>query len=291
MKKMLSLALAFAMCLGLTACGGKQNTQDQTSQSGSASSAAGSSASTSAPADDDWAAIENSGKLKIGFTYFEPMNYIDDKGEFVGFETEFATAVCEKLGLEPDFVEINWDSKTMELASKNIDCIWNGMTITPELEEALTISNPYIKNYQVIVIRADKADAYKTTADLADKTVEAEAGSAGEAAIAADENLAQAEYVSVTKQTDALLEVKTGAADAAVMDFVLANALVGKGDYSDLMVIPELELSVEEYGIGFRKDSGAAEKVNEAMQALIDEGTLNELAEKYELAELLLANQ
>ena len=289
MKKMLSLALAFAMCLGLTACGPKNNAaQDQTSQSGSA---AGSSASTSAPADDDWAAIENSGKLKIGFTYFEPMNYIDDKGEFVGFETEFATAVCEKLGLEPEFVEINWDSKTMELASKNIDCIWNGMTITPELEEALTISNPYIKNYQVIVIRADKADAYKTTADLADKTVEAEAGSAGEAAIAADENLAQAEYISVTKQTDALLEVKTGAADAAVMDFVLANALVGKGDYSDLMVIPELELSVEEYGIGFRKGSGAAEKVNEAMQALIDEGTLNELAEKYELAELLLANQ
>lgn len=289
MKKMLSLALAFAMCLGLTACGPKNNAaQDQTSQSGSA---AGSSASTSTPADDDWAAIGNSGKLKIGFTYFEPMNYIDDKGEFVGFETEFATAVCEKLGLEPEFVEINWDSKTMELASKNIDCIWNGMTITPELEEALTISNPYIKNYQVIVIRADKADAYKTTADLADKTVEAEAGSAGEAAIAADENLAQAEYISVTKQTDALLEVKTGAADAAVMDFVLANALVGKGDYSDLMVIPELELSVEEYGIGFRKGSGAAEKVNEAMQALIDEGTLNELAEKYELAELLLANQ
>jgi len=284
MKKILSLALVFAMCLGLTACGPKNNAaQDQTSQSGSAS--------TSAPADDDWAAIKNSGKLKIGFTYFEPMNYIDDKGEFVGFETEFATAVCEKLGLEPEFVEINWDSKTMELASKNIDCIWNGMTITPELEEALTISDPYIKNYQVIVIRADKADAYKTTADLADKTVEAEAGSAGEAAIAADENLAQAEYISVTKQTDALLEVKTGAADAAVMDFVLANALVGKGDYSDLMVIPELELSVEEYGIGFRKDSGAAEKVNEAMQALIDEGTLNELAEKYELAELLLANQ
>ena len=209
----------------------------------------------------------------------------------MGFETEFATAVCEKLGVEPEFVEINWDSKVMELESKNIDCIWNGMTITPELEEALTISDPYIKNYQVVVIRADNADTYTTTADLVGKTVVAEAGSAGETAISEDENLSQATYVSVTKQTDALLEVKTGAADAAVMDFVLANAMVGQGDYADLAVIPDLQLSVEEYGIGFRKDSTAAEKVNAAIQALIDDGTLNTLAEKYGLAELLLANQ
>ena len=242
-------------------------------------------------ADDDFAYIQGNGSMKIGFTYFEPMNYMDDNGEFVGFETEFATAVCEKLGVEPEFVEINWDSKVMELESKNIDCIWNGMTITPELEEALTISDPYIKNYQVVVIRADNADTYTTTADLVGKTVEAEAGSAGETAISEDENLSQATYVSVTKQTDALLEVKTGAADAAVMDFVLANAMVGQGDYADLTVIPDLQLSVEEYGIGFRKDSTAAEKVNAAIQALIDDGTLNTLAEKYGLAELLLANQ
>ncbi len=261
MKKLMAMLLASAMVFSLAACGASEDT-------------------------------ENKDTLKIGFTYFEPMNYLDDQGEFVGFETEFATAVCEQMGVKPEFVEINWDSKVMELESKNIDCIWNGMTITPELQEALTISDPYIKNYQVIVIRSENADLYTDTASLAGKTVEAEAGSAGEAAIADDENLSQATYVSVTKQTDALLEVKTGAADAAVMDFVLANALAGKGDYSDLMVIPGLELSVEEYGVGFRKDdTELAGKVNDAMQALIDDGTLSTLAEKYGLAELLLANQ
>lgn len=285
MKKILALLLVAMMTLSLAACGSDTGSTDEDSGDTAGQDTAEPSA------DDDFAYIQGNGSMKIGFTYFEPMNYMDDNGEFVGFETEFATAVCEKLGVEPEFVEINWDSKVMELESKNIDCIWNGMTITPELEEALTISDPYIKNYQVVVIRADNADTYTTTADLVGKTVEAEAGSAGETAISEDENLSQATYVSVTKQTDALLEVKTGAADAAVMDFVLANAMVGQGDYADLAVIPDLQLSVEEYGIGFRKDSTAAEKVNAAIQALIDDGTLNTLAEKYGLAELLLANQ
>ena len=300
MKKTLSLVLALAMCLSLAACG-NNGAQDQSSQSGSNASASdvssgsqqGDNSSVDA-ADSDWAKIESNGTMKIGITYFEPMNYFDDNGELTGFETEFATAVCEKLGVTPEFVEINWDSKIMELQAQTIDCIWNGMTITPELQEALTISDPYIKNYQVVVIRSDNADVYTSTADLVGKTVEAEAGSAGEAAIigeGADESLKQAEYISAAKQTNTLLEVKTGAADAAVLDFVLAGAMVGQGDYSDLMIIPDLQLSVEEYGVGFRKDSDAAEKVNEAMQALIEDGTLNTLAEKYDLAELLLANQ
>ena len=300
MKKTLSLVLALAMCLSLAACG-NNGAQDQSSQSGSNASASdvssgsqqGDNSSVDA-ADSDWAKIESNGTMKIGITYFEPMNYFDDNGELTGFETEFATAVCEKLGVTPEFVEINWDSKIMELQAQTIDCIWNGMTITPELQEALTISDPYIKNYQVVVIRSDNADVYTSTADLVGKTVEAEAGSAGEAAIigeGVDESLKQAEYISAAKQTDTLLEVKTGAADAAVLDFVLAGAMVGQGDYSDLMIIPDLQLSVEEYGVGFRKDSDAAEKVNEAMQALIEDGTLNTLAEKYDLAELLLANQ
>ena len=239
MKKILALLLAAMMTLSLAACGSDTGSTDEDSGDTAGQDTAEPSA------DDDFAYIQGNGSMKIGFTYFEPMNYMDDNGEFVGFETEFATAVCEKLGVEPEFVEINWDSKVMELESKNIDCIWNGMTITPELEEALTISDPYIKNYQVVVIRADNADTYTTTADLVGKTVEAEAGSAGETAISEDENLSQATYVSVTKQTDALLEVKTGAADAAVMDFVLANAMVGQGDYADLAVIPDLQLSVE----------------------------------------------
>lgn len=269
-KKLAALALAATMALSLSACTGKTG---------------------GAAGDSDWAYIEKKGSLKIGFTYFEPMNYLDNNGDFVGFETEFAKAVCEKLGLTDDFVEISWDAKVMELESKKIDCIWNGMTITPELSEALTISDPYIKNYQVVVIRTADVDKYKTTADLAAAKVEAEAGSAGEAAVQSEENLSKAAYTPVTKQTDALLELKSGRTDAAVMDFVLANALAGQGDYSDLMVLPDVQLSVEEYGVGLRKGSDVAAKVNEAMSALIEDGTLGALAEKYGLADLLLANQ
>ena len=155
----------------------------------------------------------------------------------------------------------------------------------------ILLNEGYIKNYQVVVIRSADADKYTSTADLVDAKIDAEASSAGEAAIAADENLSQAAYTSVNKQVDALLEVKTGAADACVLDFVLAGATVGQGDYSDLMVIPDLQLSVEEYGIGFRKGSNLTEKVNEAMASLIEDGTLGALAEKYDLSELLLANQ
>lgn len=271
MKKFLSFALALTLCASLAACGNGGNSSNSQ--------------------ESDLQTIKDSGTLKIGYTLFEPMNYLGEDGELTGFETEFATAVCEKLGVEPEFVEINWDAKLMELESKNIDCIWNGMTITPELQEALAISDPYIKNYQVVVIRAADQDKYTSTESLAGAKVDAEAGSAGESAVQADEFLSQATYTPVVKQTDALLEVKAGAADAAVMDFVLANTLAGTGDYSDLMVIPDLELSVEEYGVGFRKGSDAVDAMNEAMQQLIDDGTLGELAEKYGLSDLLLANQ
>lgn len=259
MKKLFTLLLALSMTLGLAACGGEKADSSET--------------------------------VKIGFTYFEPMNYIDDKGDFVGFETEFATAVYEKLGMEPEFKEINWDSKVMELDSKNIDCIWNGMTSTPELDEALTLTVPYLKNYQVVVIRSADVEKFRSTADLEGMKVDAEAGSAGESSITgenADPSLAKAKYTSVPKQVDALLEVKTGAADACVLDFVLANAMVGQGDYSDLMVIPDLQLSVEEYVVGFRKDDAElAQKVNDAMAELAADGKLKALAEKYDLADLL----
>ncbi len=316
MKKLLALGLSLALTLSLSACGGDAP-QDQSKTSDPSAPAAPSDleyvkdtgtpkigytdfapqdqSKTSEPpapaAPSDLEYVKDTGTLKIGYTDFAPMNYTNESGEFVGFETEFATAVCEKLALTPEFVEINWDSKTMELESKRIDCIWNGMTITPELQEALAIGDPYIKNYQVVVIRTADADKYKTTADLVEADLQAEAGSAGEAAIQGDENLSKAPYTSVDKQTSALLEVKAGGADACVLDFVLAGAMVGTGNYSDLMVIPDLQLSVEEYGVGFRKGSDIVPLFNKAMQALIDDGTLNQIAVKYDLGELLLANQ
>lgn len=181
-----------------------------------------------AAGESDLEYIKANGKMVIGYTVYAPMNYTDDKGEFVGFDTEFAKAVCAKLGVEPEFIEIDWDTKEIELNAKSIDCIWNGFTMTEEREENLDFSVPYILNKQVVVIRKADAEKYKDTASLIDARLVAEVSSAGETAIADDENLSQANYTAVTKQTDALLEVKANTADAAVLDYTLANAMVGK---------------------------------------------------------------
>ena len=235
--------------------------------------------------DSDLAYIVENGKMVIGITEYAPMNYYDEAGELIGFDTDYAKAVCEKLGVEPEFVVINWDTKEMELEAKNIDCIWNGFTITEERKEALEFTEPYVKNMQVVVIKADNAAAYPDTASLAAANLVAEMGSTGESSIADDENLSQASYVGVSKMADALLEVKAGTADAAVIDYVMAKAMFGEGtDYADLMIMDGVELAYEEYGVGFRKGSDAAAAVNEATAALIAEGTLPEIAAQYGLA-------
>ena len=259
--------------LGLAACGGAASA----STAASASSAA--SGSTAA-AQSDLDEIKGKGKMVIGYTVYEPMNYTDADGSFTGFDTELATAVCEKLGVEPEFVEINWDTKETELAAKSIDCIWNGLTLTPDREENMACTKPYVKNAQVVVVK-DGTD-YTSTADLVGKTVVAEAGSAGETTIQEDANLSQADYVSKSVQTDCLMEVAAGTADAAVLDLTLASAMIGEGtDYAGLKMVDEL--NVEEYGVAFRKDSDAAAAVDDAFDALKADGTMQALAEKYDL--------
>ena len=219
--------------------------------------------------------------MVIGYTVYEPMNYTDADGNFTGFDTELATAVCEKLGVEPEFVEINWDTKVVELDAKSIDCIWNGMTLTDDIMANAATTKAYAKNAQVVVVK-DGTD-YSSTADLVGKTVVAEAGSAGEAAIEGDENLAQADYVSKSVQTDCLMEVAAGTADAAVLDLTLANAMIGEGtDYSSLKIVDEL--NAEEYGVAFRKGSDAAAAVDAAFDELKADGTMQALADKYDLA-------
>lgn len=276
MKRFLSMFVAGAMALSLAACGGAASTSTAASASGSA---AGSAASASA--DSDLAYIQGKGKMVIGYTVYAPMNYTDDEGNFTGFDTELATAVCEKLGVEPEFVEINWDTKVVELDAKSIDCIWNGMTLTEDIMANTATTKAYAKNAQVVVVK--EGTAYTSTADLAGKTVVAEAGSAGEAAIQGDENLAKADYVSKSVQTDCLMEVAAGTADAAVLDLTLANAMIGDGtDYAGLKIVDEL--NAEEYGVAFRKGSDAAAAVDAAFDALKADGTMQALAEKYELA-------
>lgn len=278
-KKLLALLLAGAMSLSLLAgCGGGTDaTTDDT--------ASGDTGDATTETTSDLAYVQDNGKMVIGYTVYEPMNYTDENGEFTGFDTEFAKAVCEKLGVEPEFVEINWDTKVIELDAKSIDCIWNGMTITDDLKENISVSDPYVKNMQVVVIKDSNKDTFTDTASLSGANLVAEAGSAGQAAVEADENLSQANLTTVAKQTDALLEIESGASDAAILDWTLAKSMIGEGtDFADLMMIDGAELSVEEYGIGFRKDSDLCTEVNKIMTELVEDGTLPALAEKYGLS-------
>ena len=276
MKKLISMALAAGMAVSLAACGGAAS-----SAPAADSAASGAASTTEAAADSDLAYIQGKGKMTIGYTVYEPMNYTDAEGNFTGFDTELATAVCEKLGVEPDFVEINWDTKIVELDAKSIDCIWNGMTLTDEIMANTACTKAYAKNAQVVVMKAD-AD-YTSTADLVGKTVVAEAGSAGESAIQDDGSLSQADYISKSVQTDCLMEVTAGTADAAVLDLTLATAMIGDGtDYANLTI--KDELNAEEYGVAFRKGSDAAAAVDAAFDELKSDGTMQKLADKYSLS-------
>ena len=274
MKKTIALLAALSLSVSLLAgCG--------SSAAASSEAASSEAASSSAAADGDLDYIKGNGKMVIGYTVYAPMNYTDDEGNFTGFDTELATAVCEKLGVEPEFVEINWDTKIVELDAKSIDCIWNGMTLTDEIMQNAACTKAYAKNAQVVVVK--DGTEYSSTADLVGKTVLAEAGSAGESAIQDDENLSQADYVSKSVQTDCLMEVAAGTADAAILDLTLANAMIGEGtDYANLKIVDEL--NAEEYGVAFRKGSDAAEAVNAAFDELKTDGTLEALAAKYDLA-------
>ena len=173
----------------------------------------------------DWAYIQEKGTLVIGITDYKPMDYKDDKGEWIGFDADYARAVCAKLGVTPVFKEIEWDYKLIALEAKDIDCVWNGMTITDAIEEAADCTAPYMYNTQVAVVKKADAEKYKTIADLKGLSIAAEAGSAGEKVALDNEDL-KSGLKSVTAQTDALLEVLAGASKVAIVDLTLAKALI-----------------------------------------------------------------
>lgn len=173
----------------------------------------------------DWAYIQGKGKLVIGITDYKPMDYKDENGEWIGFDADYARKVCEKLGVTPEFKEIEWENKEMALESKDIDCIWNGMTITDAIESVADCTAPYMYNMQVAVVKKANVDKYKTINDLAGVSIAAEGGSAGAKVIEGNEAL-KGGFKSVSAQTDALLEVLSGASEAAIVDNTLAKALI-----------------------------------------------------------------
>ena len=256
MKKMIALVLSLVAVLALFAGCSKKD------------------------ANSDLAYVQKKGTLIVGITDYAPMDYKDDNGNWTGFDAEFAQTVAAKLGVNCEFIEIDWDNKFFELESKAIDCIWNGMTITDEVKLNTSVSNPYVKNAQVVVMDKSKAGGYTSADAIKGLTFAVEAGSAGAAELDA---LGITDYTAVQAQSNALMEVAAGTCDACVIDITMANAMTGEGTgYPDLTTA--LELSSEEYGIGFRKDSDLTAKVNEIMKGLMSDGTLDALAAKYELS-------
>lgn len=259
-KKLLAVLLAvLVVVFSFAACSSSSNNE-----------------STDTSASSDYEAILAKGKLVVGITDFAPMDYQNDQGEWIGFDADLGKAVAEKMGVDIEFVEIDWDNKFLELSTGSIDCIWNGMTITDEVTQNSSVTKAYAMNQQIVVTKADLAAKLKTVDDLKDLTFAVENGSAGQDA--AEENELNA--TGVNAQSDALLEVASGSVDACIIDSTMAAAMTGEGtDYADLA--SSVVLVDEQYGISFRKDSDMAEKMNGYLDEFKADGTMDKLAEQY----------
>ncbi len=255
MKKILSLALVLCMILGLTACG-------------------------SAKTDSE--TIKKNGKIIVGITDFKPMDYQDADGNWIGFDADVAKLFAEKvLNVKAEFAEIEWDNKVLELDGKSIDCVWNGMTLTEEVKNAMATSDAYCNNAQTVIVKAENKDKYTTVESLKGINIAVEAGSAGEE-VCKELGL---KTTGVLQQSDTLLEVASGTSDAAVIDALMAAAMVGEGTgYAGLTYT--IGLNSEEYGVGFRKGSDLPEKLNKFFKDYASD--IKEIAKKYGIEAALI---
>ena len=276
LKRILSALLCAGMLTcALTACGTDKpaTTSDQPTSGAESAAAAG-----------DLAYIQGKGKLVIGITDFAPMDYQDASGAWIGFDADLAKAFAESIGVKAEFVVIDWDSKIMELEGKTIDCVWNGMTLTDDVTAAMACSKPYCNNQQIVIVKKDVADQYKTAEDCKDLSFAVENSSAG---------MEQAEangfaYTPVVDQATALMEVAAGTSDAAIIDSLMAGAMVGEGTSYEQLAYT-VGLNDEQYGVGFRKGSDLAEKLNEFFKTSYDSGKMQEIAKTYGVQAALIA--
>ena len=219
--------------------------------------------------------------LTVGFdAEYPPFGYMDENGEYVGFDLDIAQKVCDNLGWELVKKPINWDSKDMELNSGNIDCIWNGFTITPERQKAICFTPPYLKNAQVVVVR--QTAGFQKLADLAGRKVGTQAGSAGADAIAAaaDFKASLGEVVEFKDYLTALMDLESQGVDAIVMDLLVANDNIRRSG-KPFRILDET-LSPETFGVGFRLgDDALMNEVWGALKAMQADGTVSKLAEKW----------
>lgn len=278
-KRLAASLLALSLCFSLAACSGGS----------SATPAPESDApETTAPVEtdrgeSDLTYVQTMGTLVVGMTDFAPMDYKDENGEWIGFDADMAKAFAESLGVDVEFLEINWDNKLMELDTKGIDVIWNGMTINDEVEAGASVSEPYCRNGQVVVVPVDKAENYQTVESLSGLNFAVENGSAG----AEQLDALGLSYVAKTTQADALLEVASGASDACVIDLLMAGAMIGEGtSYPNLTYT--VQLNDEEYGVAFRKGSDLVDAFNEFWASAYADGTVMETATTYGVQESVI---
>ena len=263
-KKIIALVLSVLMiglCFALAGCGDKKPA-----------------------ADSDLAYIQGKGKLVVGITDFAPMDYQEEGSEeWIGFDADLAKKFAESLGVDVEFQLIEWDYKATELDGKTIDCVWNGMTLTEEVKAAMDCSKPYCNNQQIVIVPADKAADYQTVEACKDLQFAVENGSAGEEVAVAN----GFQITEVENQATALQEVAAGTCDAAIIDSLMAAAMVGEGtSYANLTYT--VGLNDEEYGVGFRKGSDLVEKFNAFLDAAIADGTVDAIAETYDVQAALI---
>ena len=285
MKKLLALMLALVMVFALAACG----------DSGSAATDAPSAeptdtAESAAPseggdtAESDLAYVQDKGTLIVGITEFEPMDYQNADGEWIGFDADLAKLFAERLGVEVQFQLIDWESKVMELDGRTIDVVWNGMTLTDEVLAAMECSNAYLNNAQVVILPSAEAENYADAESMSGLQFAVESGSAGEQ-MAIENGFS---YTPVTDQATAVLEVESGTCGAAIIDSLMASAMVGEGtNFADLTYT--ISLNTEEYGVGFRQGSDLAAELNAFFAEIYADGTMQELADQYGVSAALIA--
>jgi len=289
-NKLWALLLALALVLSLAACGGKTDAPADDKADAPADTAddatPADTGADQAAADSDVAYVKDKGTLVVGITEFEPMDYQDADGNWIGFDADMAKAFAESLGVKAEFQIIDWDNKVFELDGKTIDVVWNGMTLTDEVKSAMACSNAYCNNTQVVVVPADKAADYQTVDSVKGLSFAVESGSAGQAQV----ELLGAACTEVLDQATALLEVSSGTADAAVIDSLMAGAMVGEGTgYANLTYTISLnEEEGEQYGVGFRKGSDLADALNDFFKTAYADGSMVECAETYGIQAALI---
>ena len=274
-KRLLSAVMASAMVLSLAACGGAKTettAAETTAEKKEETTTAGTTAAETAEA--------AGGTLIVGFDQdFPPMGFVGDNGEYTGFDLDLAKEVASRLGLEYKAQPIAWDSKDMELESGNIDCIWNGFTITGR-EDDYTWTTPYMANKQVFVVANDSD--IKSQADLAGKVVEVQADSSAEAALKENQDLANTfgQLLTTPDYNTAFMDLEQGAVDAVAMDVIVAGYQI-KQRNADFKILDD-SLSEEEYGVGFEKgNTELRDKVQGALEEMAADGTLAKISDEW----------